>query len=120
MLATQWGQLSTIKLEIPDMEPKSLQKTADEMRAHIKWLTAEGFHTEPEVANSAVEYFVGEHKQDVLQPIAERLTREAFQAHRLAQQTWPAVTDCDLLDRALGELERAGIVARQDFTCCGT
>jgi hypothetical protein len=36
-----------------------------------------------------------------------------------AQKEWPAVTDCDLLERAFGELERAGIVARQNFSCCG-
>jgi hypothetical protein len=59
-------------------------------------------------------------KPEVLGPIAQRLTREAVEAHLDAQERWPAVTDCDLLDRAFGELDRAGVVSRQNFTCCST
>ena len=33
---------------------------------------------------------------------------------------WPAVTDYDRLDAAMEALEMRSIVARQDFTCCGT
>jgi hypothetical protein len=102
------------------MEPRTLQQTTDDMRSYIQRKTAEGFHTAKEIETWAVEVFVGEQQQEVLQPIAERLTHEAIQAQLVAQKAWPPETDCDLLDRALGELERAGVVARQDFTCCGT
>jgi phosphoribosylanthranilate isomerase len=102
------------------MEPRTLQQTIDDMRRHIRRMTAEGFHTPEEIATSAVEVFLGEQAQDVLEPIAERMTRDAVQTHLDAQKEWPAITDCDLLDRAFGELDRAGIVARQHFTCCGT
>lgn len=109
-----------IPFEVAPMEPRTLQQTVDAMRGYIQQKTAAGFDAPKDIENSAVEVFSDEQQPLVLQPIAERLTREALEAHRAAQRKWPAVTDCDLLDRAFAELERAGIVSRQDFTCCGT
>ncbi|MDQ7027115.1 MAG: hypothetical protein Q9P01_21875 [Anaerolineae bacterium] len=37
-----------------------------------------------------------------------------------AQKTWTHETDCDKLDEVFAELDRQGIVARQNFTCCQT
>jgi hypothetical protein len=102
------------------MEPGNLQQPIDTMRRYIQLKIAEGFHSAKDVAMAAVDYLYGQHEPKVLKPIAERITREEFQAHEAAQKDWPPVTDCDLLDRAFGELDRAGIVARQHFTCCGT
>jgi hypothetical protein len=39
------------------------------------------------------------------------VARDEFDSWRAAQATWPAVTDCDRLDRAYAELERIGIIA---------
>lgn len=39
--------------------------------------------------------------------------------HRETQRTW-SITDCDRMDWAFAELNAAGIVARQDYTCCPT
>ncbi|MFN4185492.1 MAG: DUF6891 domain-containing protein [Hyphomonas sp.] len=36
------------------------------------------------------------------------------------QATWPTLTDYDRLKAALDTLETEGIVARENFTCCGT
>jgi hypothetical protein len=44
--------------------------------------------------------------------VVERLVRESA--------AWPDTTDCDRLDDAFADLERAGVVARKDFTCCRT
>jgi Domain of unknown function (DUF6891) len=102
------------------MEPRTLQQTIDDMRGHIRRKTAGGFDSPEDIESSAVEVFSDDHAPEVLRPIAERLTREAVEAHLAVQERWPAVTDCDLLDRAFEELERAGVVARQNFTCCQT
>jgi hypothetical protein len=102
------------------METKTLEETVEEMRKYIRIETAGGFATAEEIESSAVEVFSDYQAPEILRPIAQQLTREAVDAHLLAQKGWPAVTDCDLLDRAFGELERAGIVSRQNFTCCGT
>lgn len=102
------------------MEQRTLQQTIDDMRSYIRRKTATGFARPEEIQDSAVEVFADDQGPEVLRPIAKRLTREAVKAQLAAQAEWPAVTDCDLLDRAFGEVERTGIVCRQDFTCCGT
>ena len=102
------------------MESRTLQQTIDDMRGYIQRKTAAGFDAPEDIVNSAVEVFSDDQEPEVLRPIAERLMREAVQSHLAAQWEWPSVTDCDLLDRAFVELERAGVVCRQDFTCCGT
>lgn len=102
------------------MEPRTLQQTIDDMRGYIQRETAAGFASPEDIENSALEVFSDDQGPEVLRPIAERLTRDAVEAHLAAQKQWPAVTDCDLLDRAFEELERAGVVSRQDFTCCRT
>lgn len=50
--------------------------------------------------------------------LVEREVDTAIQTQIEAQKAWPTVTDCDRLDAAFAELERGGIVARQNFTCC--
>jgi hypothetical protein len=102
------------------MEMRTLQQKIDEMRGSIQRRTSAAFYTPADIEMSALELFYDDPEIDVLRPIAKQLTREAVEAHRAAQRRWPSVTDCDLLDRAFGELDRAGIVSRQNFTCCGT
>jgi len=106
--------------EVWRMEPKTLLQTTDAMRTFIRRAVTTGFDSPDDIRNSAVEAFSDDHPASVLRPIAERLTREAVEAHRAAQRGWPPVTDCNLLDRAFDELERAGVVSRHNFTCCGT
>jgi hypothetical protein len=50
--------------------------------------------------------------------IGARMDDKAFAERLDAQRNWPAVTDCDRLDQAFADLDRSGIVARQNFTCC--
>jgi hypothetical protein len=102
------------------MERRTLQQTIERMREYILQKTDAAFSTAEEIENEAIEVYSDEQDSELLRPIAERITREAVQAHRAAEKNWPPVTDCDLLDRAFHELEGAGVVARHDFTCCGT
>ena len=57
-------------------------------------------------------------------PIARPRRSSFFAKHSpstaAAQATWPAETDCDRLDKAFADLEQHGIVARQNFSDCGT
>lgn len=55
---------------------------------------------------------------DDLRVLAWRLVGPQFAAHLDAQATWPARTDSDRLTDAFRALDVAGIVAREDFTCC--
>ena len=38
----------------------------------------------------------------------------------MAEREWTEATDCDRLDDAFAALEASGVIARQNFTCCGT
>lgn len=88
----------------------------EEIREHIDRRIAEGFDTAEDIAQSAAEYFELEGKDRLL----SSLVREAMDRQLQSQQKWPSVTDCDRLDGCFAELEKDGIVARQNFTCCQT
>jgi hypothetical protein len=103
------------------MEPTSLQRTTEEMRCFISREVATGFRSLDDIIETAVEQHAdNQHGPAVLGPLAERTARDAWAARLEEQNTWPGRTDCDLLDSAFGELNRAGVVARHNFSCCGT
>lgn len=54
---------------------------------------------------------------DELRGFAERTLVEMSAERWREEKDWPE-TDNDRLDRAFAELERQGIIARQDWTCC--
>jgi hypothetical protein len=95
----------------------------DELRAYIRNEVAAGFWDASEVEQAALDYFEEEPEANRLEPsLLHRIvgveTDRAFAAQLDLQRQWPAVTDCDRLDRAFGDLNRSGIVARQNFACC--
>lgn len=91
------------------------------MRDRVRFDVAAGYDPGDRIAEAVAE---GECVDGVdaeeLEGIARRLVREALADHYREQASWPDVTDCDRLDDAFAELERRGIVARQNFSCCGT
>jgi hypothetical protein len=97
--------------------PRTLRLTIDYMRGDIQRMVAAGFDSPKDIVSRALAFSDG-HELGVLYPIAERLTREAIATHLAAQERWPAVPNCDLLDRAFEELGRAGVVSRQHCSCC--
>ncbi|PRY01907.1 DUF6891 domain-containing protein [Allonocardiopsis opalescens] len=80
-------------------------------RAHV----AAGFMGFPAVVRavaqeSSREGVSGYHARLIVRPLWER---------RLAEQAgWPERTDSDRLTEVFGELSAAGVVARENFTCC--
>ena len=94
------------------------EKTLQGLRDHIEQSVTTGFLSCDEVIENAVDAFCDAHEPDELIPHAEAIAREVIAEHLQEQQSWPPTTDCDRLDTAFAELERAGIVSRQNFTCC--
>lgn len=90
------------------------------LREHISRDVRGGFLDEEEIIEGCVDCFADEYDEASLRKHVPVLTRELLVAHRKEQANWPATTDCDRLDRTLEELEKSGIVCRQDFSCCGT
>ncbi|MEH6698729.1 MAG: hypothetical protein V7672_08520 [Brevundimonas sp.] len=91
-----------------------------DLQRYIEVDVAGGFVPAGEIAERAVEVLEGEADAALLRREARRLTAEALAAHEAAKAQWPEVTDCDRLDAAFAALEASGVIARQNFTCCGT
>jgi hypothetical protein len=70
-----------------------------------------------DAAYSEPKFAIGE---DAAAAIASAVVDSLLDEHGREQANWKAPTDCDRLDAALAELESRGVVARQNFTCCGT
>ena len=103
------------------MNAEALQGAIEEMREYIQGQVAAGFNSEEDIQSFAMERLELEDDAEaiVLRRHAALLTREEIEEHLKRQMTWPPCTDCDRLDAAFADLEQAGIVARQDFSCCG-
>jgi hypothetical protein len=100
------------------MNARERREALKEMRETINRDVAAGFRDPDDIVEGVVEMLADQYDEDELRPDAERLLRRAVKAHQRDQATWSATTDCDRLDAAFAELEGAGIVARQNFTCC--
>jgi hypothetical protein len=102
------------------MADRDLPTLLDELHGAIRRGVAAGFAPPAEIIESAVDLLRDEADPAVLRPNAQRMLRDILADHQAEQATWPTVTDCDRLDAAFAALEAAGIVCRQDFSCCGT
>lgn len=75
-----------------------------------------------------IEEILLDYAQDFRSPLTERERQievrnaliQAVQALVEEQDSWPILTDFDKLQLAFDMLEDEDIVARQNFTCCGT
>lgn len=105
----------------PDIDPRKLEEAIDDLRGYIARDLRGGYSLPDEIVDSAVDV-VAEAPLDAetLRPHAQRVLEQEIAAYREDARSWPEVTDYDHLDRAFAELERRGIVCRQNFTCCGT
>ncbi|MFI5956183.1 DUF6891 domain-containing protein [Cryptosporangium sp. NPDC051539] len=86
---------------------------------HIRTEVGRGSGTFLDVVDSTLEYLEGEEADpDELRALAWSVASDEFAAALAAQGNWPEQTDNDRLTEAFRALDAAGIVARQDFTCC--
>lgn len=90
----------------------------DDLRAFIAYRVREGFESAHEIMENVHDWAYDKYERDDMLPEIKRLTAELIAAHRAAQAEWGPSTDCDRLDEAFAALNRQGIVARQDFSCC--
>ena len=104
----------------PTTMKKSVNDEAlQELRDYIQRDVAAGFRPEDDIVKNTVEMLSDDYDVEALTPHAVVMTRELIAAHKREQASWPKTTDCDRLDAAFAELERGGVVCRQDFSCCG-
>lgn len=79
-----------------------------------------GYASRDEIVRSAVDAFVEDLPGVDVEGVSARVADQELAAQRQREATWTARTDCDRLDLAFAELEQNGIVARQNFSDCGT
>lgn len=79
-----------------------------------------GFANRAEIIEAGIDFLLGDYDYDWIEDNAARITDECLSAHYEAQKAWTGETDNERLDEAFAELDRKGIVARQNFTCCQT
>lgn len=93
-----------------------------QIRERIDQLLAEGFDPPDAIRESVIEGVTDPDGNGPLRigPLVDEAFAAAMAARAIAQRSWPAVTDCDRLDAAFEELNAAGIMARHNWTCCGT
>lgn len=91
-----------------------------ELREHIRREVASGYYDEDVILAGAADWFEEEIDPGLVQREAPGVLRAVLAEHRRAEQSWPARTDCDRLDAAFAALEEEGVIARQNFSCCGT
>ncbi len=89
-----------------------------EVRDYVRSEVNSGFGTRDEIVTNVSEYFEDDFPD--LDPfLVAHVVDEELTRHHKEQANWDGPTDCDRLDHAFAQLERQGIVARQDFACCG-
>lgn len=96
-----------------------LDDVMDEIREQVRIDLRMGFRPAEDVAETVLD-IVETDDPDAVLPLVQDLVRTEAEVLRREQAGWPAVTDCDRLDPAFDDLERRGIVARQNFSCCMT
>ncbi|MEC3909649.1 hypothetical protein U5A82_03960 [Sphingobium sp. CR2-8] len=90
------------------------------LRDLVRRDVAGGFFDDDAILTNANDVFEEELPRPLLRIEASAALRAALADHRAAERDWSDMTDCDRLDAAFAALEEEGIVARQNFTCCGT
>ncbi len=103
------------------LEPGLSREDFDDLHDFIRTHVAAGYRTDEEIVNDAVELFAenGAGPAAIL-TAARAIADQAAAAHADVQASWTGPTDCDRLDAAFAELELAGILARQHYSCCGS
>lgn len=97
------------------MKHNVISSDEDNLRDTIEQLVWAGYDPENEISSAAIEMveFEGDIK------LANQMVADAIGHLKKEQQKWPPITDYDRLHGAFSDLEALGIVARENFSCCG-
>ncbi|KKD08283.1 DUF6891 domain-containing protein [Streptomyces sp. WM6386] len=97
--------------EVPPPDPE----VAAQAEKYVRETLADGYLGLKEIIRETVYMVEDRLTTAQARPIVERLWLERVEE----QETWSGPTDPDRLERAFAALEGDGIVARENFTCCG-
>lgn len=104
------GAKAGTKLAEPPVEQQLQEFITEEV--------AGGFFNDATIVKLASDMYSDLAPRAKLRRLASPMLAAARAAHKREQRTWPKLTDNTRLDRAFAELEKHGILARQNFWCC--
>ncbi|MGW2960206.1 DUF6891 domain-containing protein [Streptomyces sp. NPDC001220] len=103
--------------EIPALAPEVAARAEDQVHALLR----DGYLGIERLVRETVD-LMADDDRDGTAPVSPAQAREVVErlwVERVAEQrAWTGPTDPDRLTRAFTALEREGVVAREDFTCC--
>ncbi|MDX6279445.1 MAG: hypothetical protein QOH03_516 [Kribbellaceae bacterium] len=99
--------------------PSGESAALEELRDQVVLWVLPGFNTRDEVLEYARE-FRDDDEMPVTDQQLDQLVDDVWQTRLAEQQTWTEQTDADKVAAAFADLDAAGVIARMNFTCCGT
>lgn len=97
-----------------------MDEILNDLRARAAEDIREGFRTRADIIENLGHVANESHGTEVEEDVIARIVDDELLAHYCRQETWTEPTDCDRLDAAFAGMEKRGVVARQNFTCCNT
>jgi hypothetical protein len=91
-----------------------------EMTDFVRLRVALATDTFAEIVEATTEYLEDADDAEAVPAAAHRIASRELTAHLREQATWAPITDSDRVTSAFAALNAAGIVAREQFTCCQT
>ncbi|MFD5815802.1 DUF6891 domain-containing protein [Streptomyces sp. NPDC127038] len=102
--------------EVPPLDLDEDERAELEQRVRLELLG--GYASRAELAELAEEYLVTKERRPVSREQAAALADRLWVERVAEQVAWQGETDPERLTRAFASLERAGVTARENFTCC--
>jgi hypothetical protein len=103
---------------MPDENEEEILETTQEIVKMLQLMVKNGYSTEDEMVEAAIDDFECEFDQGNWEERARAMARTVMNAHMEEQKKWPAVTDCDKLDAAFDQLSKKDVLARHNYWCC--
>jgi hypothetical protein len=98
--------------------PVPVRHLPEEVVTCVDTAVAAGFAAEGDIVETCVDAAEDEGGAD-RRRVAHLVSR-VLAKHKSEELGWQGPTDCDRLDAAFARMEKEGIVARQNFSDCGT
>ncbi|WP_433340047.1 DUF6891 domain-containing protein [Streptomyces sp. CA-253872] len=112
---------SPLDLGAPPEEPPPPALSPEDraaLEAAVRVALHGGYRDRAALAELAEEYLVTDDRRPVTQAQARALVDRLWRDRLAEQAAWRGETDPERLARAFAALDAAGVVAREDFTCC--
>jgi hypothetical protein len=104
----------------PPVTAEPVRDHVADLRGFIANAVKAGYEDRKHIIESAAELYRDDLPGQDLDLMAARMADQELAAQEKREQGWKTPTDCDRLDRAFAALDKSGIVARQNFSDCGT